>query len=57
MAGKSWLVSGLAALFALAVLCGVRAEDVKPTDEGKGVDFKGKTVEMKDMGEFAILLA
>jgi hypothetical protein len=57
MACKSWQVSGLAVPFVLAVLCGVRAEDVKPTDEGKGADFKGKTVEMKDKGEFAILLA
>ena len=57
MALKNWQVSGLAALFALGVLCGgVRAEDVKATDEGKGADFKGKTVEMKDKGEFAILL-
>ena len=56
MAWKDWQVMGWAALCALAVLCGVRAEDVKPTDEGKGVYFKGKTVEMKDKGEFAILL-
>ena len=47
----------LAALFAFAVLCGVRAEEVKPTDEGKGAAFKEKTVEMKDKGEFAIILA
>jgi hypothetical protein len=57
MVWKSWQVSGLAALFALVVLCGVRAGDAKPADEGKGADFKGKTVEMKDKGEFAILLA
>ena len=47
----------MAALFTLAMLAGGRAGDVKPTDEGKGADFKGKTVEMKDKGEFAILLA
>ena len=57
MAWKNWQVGVLAALFALAVLCGVRAEEVKPTDEGKGAEFKGKTVEMKDKGEFAIILA
>ena len=56
MAWKDWQVMGWAALCALAVLCGVRAGEVKPTDEGKGADFKGKTVEMKDKGEFAILL-
>jgi hypothetical protein len=49
-------VIGLAALFMLAVLCSVRAEDVTPTDEGKADDFKGKTVEMTDKGEFAVLL-
>jgi hypothetical protein len=57
MVRKNWQVNGLTVLFALAVLCGVRAEDTKPTDEGEGADFKGKTVEMKDKGEFAILLA
>jgi hypothetical protein len=56
MVWKNWQLSGLAVIFALVALCGVRAADVKPTDEGKGADFKGKTVEMKDKGEFAILL-
>src|SRR5262245_25050360 len=54
---KNWRWRGLAALFALAALGGARAADVKPPDEGKGADFKGKTVETKDKGEFAILLA
>jgi hypothetical protein len=54
---KNWLVCALATLFALAVLCGVRGQDVAPTDEGEGTSFNGKTVEMKDKGEFAILLA
>jgi hypothetical protein len=53
---KNWQVRVLAILFTLAVLCAVRAEDAKLTDEGKGSDFKGKTVEMKDKGEFAVLL-
>ena len=57
MAWKNWQVGALAALFALAMLCSVRAEEVKATDEGKGAEFKGKTVEMKDKGEFAIILA
>src|SRR5579862_5468190 len=47
----------IAALFALTMVWAARAEDVKPTDEGKGADFKGKSVEMKDKDEFAILLA
>jgi hypothetical protein len=46
-----------AALFTLTVVWAARAEDVKATDEGKGADFKGKSVEMKDKDEFAILLA
>jgi hypothetical protein len=56
MVRKNWQVSALATLFALVVLCSARAEEVKPTDEGKGADFKGKTVEMKEKGAFAILL-
>jgi hypothetical protein len=54
---KNWRVGALVAMFTFAVLCSLRAEDVKPTDEGKGADFKGKTVAMKDKGEFAIVLA
>jgi hypothetical protein len=57
MTGKNRQVGALAIVFTLAVLCGVQAEEVKPTDEGQGAEFKGKTVEMKDKGEFAILLA
>jgi hypothetical protein len=55
MVRKKCAVSALA-LFTLVMLSGLRAEDAKPTDEGKGADFKGKTVAMKDKGEFAILL-
>jgi hypothetical protein len=58
---KHWKVSALASLFVLALLCAVQAsdqgKDVKPTDEGKAEDFKGKIVEMKDKSEFAILLS
>ena len=57
MTRKNWQVGALAALFALAMLCSVRAREVKATDEGRGADFKGKTVEMKEKGEFAIILA
>ncbi len=46
----------LAALLALAVVCGVLAEEVKPSDEGQGAAFKGKTVEMKNKDQFAVLL-
>ena len=57
MSWKNWRFGGLAIVFVVALLCRVRAEEVKATDEGKGADFKGKTVEMKDKGQFAVLLA
>jgi hypothetical protein len=57
MVQKNWKVGALAALFALAVLCAARAEEVKPTDEGKVEDFKGKTFDLKEKGEAAILLS
>ena len=31
-------------------------DDVKPSDEGKAAEFKGKTVDLKEKGEFAIVL-
>jgi hypothetical protein len=49
-------VIALAALFTIAGLCGVRADDVKPSDEGKAADFAGKTFDLKEKGEAAILL-
>ena len=57
MMWKKRQVSVLAALFALALLCGARTDDTKATDEGEAAQFKGKTVEMKDKGEFAVILA
>ena len=42
-------------MFAVAILC--PAQDVKPTDLGKGVAFNGKKIEMKDKGEVAYLLS
>jgi hypothetical protein len=50
-------VCALAALVALAALCGARRDDVEATDEGKAADFKGKTFDMKEKGEAAILLS
>jgi hypothetical protein len=55
MTGKMWRVSGVAAAF-LFVVVAVRAEE-KPSDEGKGAEFKGKKIEMKDKGEVVILLS
>ena len=45
----------LAVAFAVATLCA--AQDVKPTDLGKGAAFNGKKIEMKDKGEVAYLLS
>jgi hypothetical protein len=56
MTGTIVRVGGLAAVLVILVLGGGRAEDAKPTDEGKATEFKGKTFEMKDKGEVAILL-
>jgi hypothetical protein len=50
------LVTAAAAVVALATMCPLRA-DVKSTDLGKGTEFKGKKIEMKDKGEIAYLLA
>jgi hypothetical protein len=56
MIRKNWQVTTMATLVALAVLCAIRAEEVKPGDEGKATEFKGKTFELKEKGEAAILL-
>jgi hypothetical protein len=54
--GKTFLACVLAVLCLVTFTFSGRAAEEKPTDEGKGTDFKGKTVEMKDKSEFAILL-
>jgi hypothetical protein len=45
----------VAVMFAVATLC--PAQDVKPTDLGKGATFKGKKIELKDKGEVDYLLS
>ena len=45
----------VALMFAVATLC--PAQDVKPTDLGKGAAFNGKKIEMKDKAEVAYLLS
>jgi hypothetical protein len=42
-------------MFAVATLC--PAQDVKPTDLGKGAAFNGKKIDMRDKGEVAYLLS
>jgi hypothetical protein len=49
------VTAALAITFAIAILC--PAQDVKPTDLGKGAAFKGKKIEMEDKGEVAYLLS
>ena len=45
------VIAVVAVMFAVATLC--PAQDVKPTDLGKGAAFNGKKIEMKDKGEVA----
>jgi hypothetical protein len=45
----------VAVMFAVATLC--PAQDVKPTDLGKGTAFNGKKIELKDKGEVAYLMS
>jgi hypothetical protein len=49
------VIAVMAVMFAFATLC--PAQDVKPTDLGKGAAFNGKKIEMKDKGEVAYLLS
>ena len=49
------LVTAVAVMFAVATLC--PAQDVKPTDLGKGAAFNGKKIEIKDKGGVAYLLS
>jgi hypothetical protein len=45
----------VAVMFAVATLC--PAQDVKPTDLGKGAAFNGKKIELRDKGEVAYLMS
>ena len=42
MISKTRMVAAAAAVIAFAALSAARAEDAKPTDEGKGAEFKAK---------------
>jgi hypothetical protein len=57
MTGMNCRIGWLAALLVAVVLAGVRAEDVKSTDEGKGPEFKGKKIDMKDGDKVACVLS
>jgi hypothetical protein len=56
MVRKNLWLSALTALFAFVIVCGVRGDDVKPSDEGTVAQFKGKSFDIKEKGEIAILL-
>jgi hypothetical protein len=49
------VTAAVAVMFAVATLC--PAQDVKPTDLGKGTAFNGKKIELKDKGEVAYLMS
>jgi hypothetical protein len=49
------VIAVVAVMFAVVALC--PAQEVKPTDLGKGAAFNGKKIEMKDKGEVAYLLS
>jgi hypothetical protein len=53
---KHWRVCAGVALFGLVLLRGTWAGDTKPIDEGKADEFKGKTYDVKEKGEVAVLL-
>src|SRR5277367_3368051 len=56
MKSITWFVTAVVTvMFAVATLC--PAQDVKPTDLGKGAAFNGKKIEMKDKEEVAYLLS
>jgi hypothetical protein len=50
-----FVMAAVAVMFAFATLC--PAQDVKPSDLGKGAAFTGKKIEIKDKGEVAYLLS
>jgi hypothetical protein len=56
MISMTRLVTAAAAVLALATLCPAQ-ENVKPAYLGKGAEFKGKKIEMKDKGELAYVLS
>jgi hypothetical protein len=50
------LLTAAAAVFAFAAMCQAQ-EHVKGTSLGKGSEFRGKKIEMKDKGEVAYVLS
>ena len=56
MISMTRVVTISAAVFAIAAIC-LAQEHVKQTNLGKGTEFKGKKIEMKDKGEVAYVLS
>ena len=57
MFSMSKLMASVAVMLALVTLNAVGADDVKPTDGGKGSAFKSKSFEIKEAGEIALVLS
>jgi len=51
------LIASVATMFALVTLSATAADDVKPTDGGKGSAFKSKSYELKEKGETTVALS
>ena len=51
-----WQVAALATLLALMSHSVIRADDPKPSYDGKATEFKGMTFNMKVQGEVVVLL-
>jgi hypothetical protein len=54
---KMWAACAFAVVCAVAASGAGAGQTKKPSDEGKGVDFKSKAYEMKEKDEVSILLS
>ena len=57
MSIKMWRTAALAAACAFLALLAVRAADVKPIDEGKADEFKGKSYDVEEKAKVDVVLA
>ena len=51
------LFGAIATVIGLGLLCSASAQDTKPIGGGKAEEFRGKTFEIKEKGEVAVLLS
>jgi hypothetical protein len=54
---KIWVACVVAVMGAVIVSGTTVGQDLKPTDEGKGADFKSKKYDMKEKSDVAVLLS